>query len=138
MQKHAEGLLKYYQPLLRLSDWDITIAVLDNDEYTERHGEEFHESTGACNEIVTCTRKSHICLRYEEQPQPLFENLIHELVHLMIQDQYKFSDTALDSICNTEAKTILKQQLDQLLEVSVSNVTKAVISLLLVGGKLRD
>jgi len=138
MQKKAEQLLKYYQPLFRLQDWDITVTVMDNDEYEQRHGTEFAETTGACNEVITQTKRSHICMRYEEQTQPFVENLIHELAHLMAQEQWYFINSHLDQIPNTEVRQLVKETHDNYLEVTVSNIVRAVMCCLMFGGKYKE
>lgn len=137
-QKKAEQLLKYYQPILRLQDWDISITVMDEDEYTKRHGADYAETTGACNEIITQTKRSHIYLRLEEQTQPFVENLIHELAHLMAQEQWYFINSHLDQMPNTEARQLVKETHDHFLEVTVSNIVRAVSCCLISGGKYKE
>lgn len=134
MQKHAEGLLAYYQKMLRLQDWDIQIQVLDNSEYLLAHGTDAHDTTGACNEIVTATKRSLISMRCEEQHGDPTENLIHELVHLMLQQEWWFVYKHMDMIHNTEQRELFKSTLDDFLELSVSNVTRALIRTLQEGG----
>lgn len=138
MQKKAEQLLKYYQPLLRLQDWDISITVLDEEEYINRHGVDWAETTSACNEIITQTKRSHIYMRLEEQTQPFIENLIHELSHLMVQEQWYFINNHLDQVPNTEARNLIKETHDNFLEVTVSNIVRAVVCCLTVGNKFKE
>lgn len=134
MQKHVEGLLAYYQKIFRLQDWDISIQVLDNEEYLLLHGQGAHDTTGACNEIITQTKRSTISIRYEEQPVPLSENLIHELAHLMVQQEWWYVYKSSDFIPSTEQRVLFNSTLDDLLELSVSNITRALIRTLQEGG----
>jgi len=138
VQKKAEQLLKYYQPIFRLSDWDITVTVLDDTEYQNDHGDEFAKNTSACNYIVTETKNSRINLRFEPQPQSLAENLVHELVHLMVQEQWKFAHDSFELIDSDSARGVVNGRYDQLLETTVSNVTRALICCLLLGGKYKE
>lgn len=134
MQKHVEGLLAYYQKMFRLQDWDITVQVLDNTEYLLAHGTDAHDTTGACNEVVTATKRSTISIRYEEQPTPLTENLIHELAHLMVQQEWWYVYKNSEYIPNAEQRALFNSTLDDLLELSVSNITRALIRSLQEGG----
>lgn len=138
MQKHVEGLLSYYQKMFRLQDWDISVQVLDNTEYLMAHGKDAHDTTGACNEIVTVTKRSTISIRYEKQPTPLVENLIHELAHLMVQQEWWFVYKHTESIPSTEQRELFRSTLEDLLELSVSNITRALIKTLQEGGIYRQ
>ena len=134
MQKHAESLLAYYQKIFRLQDWDISVQVLDQQEYKLEHGEEADYYTGACNRVITQTKRSMISLRYEEQPTPLVENLIHELANLMVHQQWWHVSKHSEIIQNTEQRELFMSTLDDLLELSVSNITRALIKSLQEGG----
>jgi hypothetical protein len=138
VQKKAEELLKFYQPIFRLDGWDVKVIVMNNDDYREHHGEEYFNNTGACNEMVTDIKQSEIHLRFEPQPQTLAENLIHELVHLMVQEQYHFVDAALNLIGSKSTRKFIKAQHDKALEKSVSNIVRALVCCLLLGSKYKE
>lgn len=121
---YAKKALRYYQPLLNLSDWNVSIEVLTEAEYTYKLGNNMADTSQACTYVNILHKEANISLRLEEQPLSMVENLIHELVHLLVHEQYVHTGRMVDNLKDSlkECYTTLN---NYYLEVTVIAVAKA-------------
>lgn len=113
------GLLKKYQAILRLEDWDITLSDEKPDEKNQA-------------EIDPWPGKNNAWLRIAEETHDNLDHIVtHELLHLYECRRNDFLETVLrEHITDAAALNIITQELRQYQEISVDKLAGVIESLM--------
>ena len=104
LQLQAEILVDTYQDLLNLHDWDIKIKVQDDAAYKKKHGKNFGNMTNGCADIFQNKKKARIYIK-DDLDAPCFINcIIHEMLHIPLNDLYVTGLTAFKELPESEFK----------------------------------
>lgn len=129
IQEHSSKLVKRYADLLNLNDWDIKIKVQTLEQYQRSHGKGFGSLTNACANIYQNKHRARIFVKDTLDKETLENSILHEMVHIPINDLYVNGLMAINDIEDVEKKHEYLFDWECKLEVSVCHVTSAIYKL---------
>lgn len=129
LQHYAEELVKEYKELLQLYTWNIKISMQTEPQYFKRHGRKFGCLTNGCAEISQVRKRARIFIKASLDHETMTSCIIHEMVHIPLNDMYVTGLTEMMNIEDKEKKDEYLENWERLLEVSVCRVTSAIDSL---------
>lgn len=129
LQNYAEELVKEYKELLNLSSWKIKIIVQTEPQYFKKHGKTFGCLTNGCAEIYQARERARIFIKANLDHETMTNCIIHEMVHIPLNEMYVTGLTAMMDIEDKVKKNEYLKNWERQLEHSVCRVTSAIDSL---------
>lgn len=123
LQVYADALVKRYIVLLNLYEWDICIKVQNEETYCKKHGKRFGNATNGCTDIFQSKKKAKIYIKDSLDEETFRNCIIHELVHIPINDLYVTGLTAFQEMQECELKTETLFNWEWILEAAVCRIT---------------
>ena len=120
--ENALGYMKKWQPILRLSDWDITLEMIDT---PWRKSGDIKIDTA--NRMAALLLNAHpVCTNTEEV-------VIHELLHLRLWAMDQMIESLINVVYGKEEddpkRTFAYDQFMEILEPTVQDLTKGYLAL---------
>lgn len=121
-------LLKKWQRLLKLQDWDITVELCEDDDFEELEaGIGYKKGDLSAYNSLTSDRKSSKI--YVKKACPDYElYLVHELSHILLDPLDNANTVIISEIPSEDIRKILVSRSGEALEESVWNTARALIN----------
>ncbi len=122
-QAQMDKLLDKLRTILRIEDWDIELAVMEDDVYQATHGKDFNYDTNGCTEINDMDSRAKIFLRDSLSKDVAYDTLLHECIHLVT---HPYDSFVRDMLVHTDSRAMRKQMSKEALwrmEIAVSKFT---------------
>lgn len=128
-QAKADKMLSKLKAILRIEDWDVSVELMSQVDYTLTHGQSFKYDTNGCTEIIngTCAK---IYLRTDIPDDELKTVLIHECVHLVTFRYDEFVTKTLTHVDSKKIAKVFKNEALWEMEIMVSKITTILKSLI--------
>lgn len=129
LQNYADKLLQEYKELLNLSDWDIKITMQTEQQYAKKHGKRFCCITNGCATIYQTRKRARIFIKTNLDHATMTNCIIHEIVHIPLNDIYATGLTAMMDLEDTNKKDEYIRNWEWQIEASVCRITSALDTL---------
>ncbi len=129
MKERLEQDVRFWARILRLEDWDIEVEVISAD----RMAVEMGEKTQAYIERDR-VRKCAI-IKVKEGGTELDHDLVHEIVHILMDEFQAKALLAIDLIESATAREALQREVRESLERTINQIVRALLSLAAVEAK---
>lgn len=123
LQVRADALVIRYQDLLNLFDWDIKIFIMGEASYAKKHGKRYSAITNGCADIYQTKKRAKIYVKDDLDEETFVNCIIHELVHIPLNDLYVTGLSCLWELEESEFKTQTCMNWEWILEAAVCRIT---------------
>lgn len=129
-KNELKKLILKWKPILKLQDWDITVAIVDQsyiDEITQQ--EEIPYKADALNKISSMKKACEILIS-STPSEDIEKCLVHELVHVVVNsmdEEHRYainciSDITLQNYCNNRRVGPLEQVVNDVTRICINSI----------------
>lgn len=129
-----DSLLEEFRTMLYLTEWNITLSILDDETYERLHGKDFAFGTNGCTEIDTEGMSADIYLKNSLTNHETYTTLLHECIHLVTNRYDSFVRDTLIHVTPKKMKIAIKDDALWEMEIVVNRFTAILFTLLTKGG----
>ena len=121
-------LLKKWQKLLRLEDWDIKAEIVNDEDFEEMEVEVGYKKgeLAAYNSLTSDIKWSKIYVKKSCSDYELY--FVHEMAHILLNPLDDANTVILSGIPSEDIRKILVARSDEALEEAVWNTAKALLN----------